>query len=107
MEISDAATAKLLGTEIDNQLAPIGQVMPSEPSSVHDRAFQDGRREQRALGARRCKVMMQVPRQSARRFSPLRLRGFLVLDLANGIPGFAKSNHHGLGRGEHFLRHFS
>jgi hypothetical protein len=53
--------------------------------------------EQRALGARRCKVVMQVPRQSAGRFSPLRLRGFLVLDLANGIPGFAKSNHHGLG----------
>jgi hypothetical protein len=52
---------------------------------------------ERALGARRCKVMMQAPRQSAGRFSPLRLRGFLVLDLANGIPGFAKSNHHSLG----------
>ena len=37
MEISDAATAKPLGTEIDNQLAPVGQAMPSEPSSVHDR----------------------------------------------------------------------
>ena len=82
---------------IDNQLAPVEQAMPSEPSSVHDRAFQDGRREQRALGARRCKVMMQAPRQSAGRFSPLRLPGFLLVDLANRIPGFAKSNHHSLG----------
>jgi hypothetical protein len=47
--------------------------------------------------------MMQVPGQSAGRFSPLKLQGFLVLDLANGIPGFAKSNHHGLGEMNTFL----
>jgi hypothetical protein len=41
--------------------------------------------------------MIAMPTTSARRFSPLRLWGFLVLDLANGIPGFAKSNHHSLG----------
>jgi hypothetical protein len=89
MDISDARDRQATRDRNRNQLAPVGQAMPSEPSSVHDRAFQDGRREQRALGARRCKVMMQVLRQSAGRFSPLRLRGFLVLDLANGIPGFA------------------
>jgi len=31
----------------------LSTAMPSEPSSVHDRALQDGRREQRGLGARR------------------------------------------------------
>jgi len=28
MEISDAATAKPFGSEIDTQLAPVGQAMP-------------------------------------------------------------------------------
>jgi hypothetical protein len=41
--------------------------------------------------------MIAMPTKSAGRFSPLRLWGFLVLDLANGIPSFAKSNHHSLG----------
>jgi hypothetical protein len=33
----------------------------------------------------------------SRSFSPLGLRGILVLDLGNGIAGFAKSNQHSLG----------
>jgi hypothetical protein len=33
----------------------------------------------------------------SRSFSPLGLRGILVLDLCNGISGFAKSNQHSLG----------
>jgi hypothetical protein len=35
--------------------------------------------------------------RSGERFSPLGPRDFLALALANGIPGFAKSNHHSLG----------
>src|SRR5260370_16262146 len=34
---------------------------------------------------------------SVGRFSPLGPRGILVLDLVNGISGFAKSNQHSLG----------
>src|SRR5207302_6130089 len=40
---------------------------------------------------------MASPITSGRSFSPLRLRGILVLDLGNGISGFAKSNQHSLG----------
>ena len=38
-----------------------------------------------------------------RSFSPLGLRGILVLDLGNGISGFAKSNEHSLGEMNTFL----
>jgi hypothetical protein len=44
---------------------------------------------------------------SVGRFSPLGPQGILVLDLVNGISGFAKSNQHSLWRGGYFLRHFS
>jgi hypothetical protein len=40
---------------------------------------------------------MASPITSGRSFSPLRLRGILVLDLGNGISGFAKSDQHSLG----------
>jgi hypothetical protein len=42
-------------------------------------------------------------RASAGRFSPLGPRGILVLDLANRISGFAKSNQHSLGEVDTFF----
>src|SRR5438445_13829732 len=50
-------------------------------------------RQQRKVSA----PEMASPITSGRSFSPLRLRGILVLDLGNGISGFAKSNQHSLG----------
>src|SRR5258705_10407104 len=40
---------------------------------------------------------------SVGRFSPLGPRGILVLDLVNGISGFAKSNQHSLGEVDTFF----
>jgi hypothetical protein len=48
-----------------------------------------------------------IPDHVSRSFSPLGLEGILILDLGNGISGFAKSNQHSLWRDEYFLRHFS
>jgi hypothetical protein len=56
-----------------------------------------GRRERAIFLEFHLGCMIAMPTVSAGRFSPLGLRGILVLDLANGISGFAKSNQHGLG----------
>jgi hypothetical protein len=44
-----------------------------------------------------------IPDHVGRSFSPLGLRGILVLDLGNGISGFAKSNQHSLGEMDTFF----
>jgi hypothetical protein len=44
-----------------------------------------------------------IPDDVGRSFSSLGLRGILVLDLGNGISGFAKSNEHSLGEMNTFL----
>jgi hypothetical protein len=43
------------------------------------------------------------PDHVGRSFSPLGLRGILVLDHGNGISGFAKSNQHSLGEMDTFF----
>src|SRR6476661_7628061 len=45
----------------------------------------------------------QIPDHVGRSFSPLGLRGILVLGLGNGISGFAKSNQHSLGEMDTFF----
>src|ERR1700722_12939503 len=47
--------------------------------------------------------MTAAPITSAGRFSPLGPRGILVLDLANRISGFARSNQHSLGEVDTFF----
>jgi hypothetical protein len=44
-----------------------------------------------------------IPDHVGRSFSPLGLRGILVLDLGNGISGFAKSNQRSLGEMDTFF----
>src|SRR6202171_2569037 len=48
-------------------------------------------------------MLPSTTRPCFRSFSPLGLRGIFVLDLSNGISGFAKSNQHSLGEMNTFL----